>query len=262
MSRRSGPGRRNPARPPAHRRAAAAVQVRRAACRGEFAAARGRTPIHRRPAAERCGTTSNAITIASTLRAYLRYRASCGDAVQPLLAVIASPAHWSMASLPRAPEARRSRAAVELVHRCAAVAQARLCRRPPGARPGAARHRDQPAATGRHRLAPGHRHAQAHEVSSPGRAAACRWSPARPWRPTCDTNDRKTSDTAVFVRRLAPHDEPIGVDAIRRIVPRCLPTCRHPAWPRPCAAPHAGLSDRQPAAARSRRWLTCCGTGH
>lgn len=47
------------------------------------------------------GTTSNAITIASTLRAYLRYRATCGDAVQPLLAVIASPAHWSMATLPR-----------------------------------------------------------------------------------------------------------------------------------------------------------------
>ena len=47
------------------------------------------------------GTISNAITIASTLRAYLRYRATCGDAVQPLLAVIASPAHWSLASLPR-----------------------------------------------------------------------------------------------------------------------------------------------------------------
>ena len=50
---------------------------------------------------ETLGTTSNAITIASTLRAYLRYRATCGDAVQPLLAVIASPAHWSIASLPR-----------------------------------------------------------------------------------------------------------------------------------------------------------------
>ena len=45
-------------------------------------------------------TTSNAITIASTLRAYLRYRANCGDAVQPLLAVIAAPAYWSLASLP------------------------------------------------------------------------------------------------------------------------------------------------------------------
>ena len=43
----------------------------------------------------------------------------------------------------------------------------------------------------------------------------------------------KTSDEAVFVRRLAPHDEPIGVDAIRRIVrdafrradPRPLSAC-------------------------------------
>jgi integrase/recombinase XerC len=47
------------------------------------------------------GTTSNAVTIASTLRAYLRCRATCGDEVQPLLAVIASPAHWSVAALPR-----------------------------------------------------------------------------------------------------------------------------------------------------------------
>ncbi len=46
-------------------------------------------------------TTSNAVAIASALRAYLRYRASCGDAVQPLLAVILAPAHWSLASLPR-----------------------------------------------------------------------------------------------------------------------------------------------------------------
>ena len=46
-------------------------------------------------------TISNATSIASALRAYLRYRASCGDAVQPLLAVISSPAHWSLASLPR-----------------------------------------------------------------------------------------------------------------------------------------------------------------
>jgi integrase/recombinase XerC len=47
-------------------------------------------------------STSNAMAIASALRPYLRYRASCGDAVQPLLAVISSPARWSLASLPRA----------------------------------------------------------------------------------------------------------------------------------------------------------------
>ncbi len=47
------------------------------------------------------GTTSNAISIAWALRAYLRYRASLGDAVQRLRAVITSPANWSMARLPR-----------------------------------------------------------------------------------------------------------------------------------------------------------------
>ncbi len=38
--------------------------------------------------------------MASALRAYLRYRTACGDRVGPLLGVIASPAHWSLASLP------------------------------------------------------------------------------------------------------------------------------------------------------------------
>ena len=50
---------------------------------------------------ESLNTVSNAITIGSALRAYLRYRASCGDTVQRLLAVISSPAHWRLASLPR-----------------------------------------------------------------------------------------------------------------------------------------------------------------
>lgn len=47
-------------------------------------------------------TTSNAITINGALRGYLRWRSSCGDAVQPLLGVIISPPNWSLASLPRA----------------------------------------------------------------------------------------------------------------------------------------------------------------
>jgi integrase/recombinase XerC len=43
----------------------------------------------------------NAITITGALRAYLRWRAARGDAVQPLLGVIASPEHWSATSMPR-----------------------------------------------------------------------------------------------------------------------------------------------------------------
>ncbi len=47
-------------------------------------------------------TSSNAATLASTLRTYFRYRATCGDRVGPLTGVISSPAHWNLASLPRA----------------------------------------------------------------------------------------------------------------------------------------------------------------
>jgi site-specific recombinase XerD len=92
------------------------------------------------------GSTSNAITIASTLRAYLRYRSTCGDAVQPLLAVIAAPAHWSMASLPRALKPEE----VNRLLNSFTSALPSPRRGPPGARPRTARHRDQPAAPGRH----------------------------------------------------------------------------------------------------------------
>ena len=37
-------------------------------------------------------------TVISALRAYFRYRTSCGDRVHGLLGVIAKPAHWSLAA--------------------------------------------------------------------------------------------------------------------------------------------------------------------
>lgn len=48
------------------------------------------------------GTLSNALTLASALRAYFRYRTTCRDRVHGLLGVLVSPAQWSLASLPRA----------------------------------------------------------------------------------------------------------------------------------------------------------------
>lgn len=47
-------------------------------------------------------TPSNASKLASGLRSYLRYRRACGDPVDALTAVISSPAHWRLASLPHA----------------------------------------------------------------------------------------------------------------------------------------------------------------
>jgi integrase len=47
-------------------------------------------------------TPSHAHSVTTGLRRYLRYRCTQGDAVEPLTAVIASPAHWTLASLPKA----------------------------------------------------------------------------------------------------------------------------------------------------------------
>lgn len=47
-------------------------------------------------------TTSNASKLASALRSYFRYRTICGDQVGTLTAVISSPVHWKLATLPRA----------------------------------------------------------------------------------------------------------------------------------------------------------------
>lgn len=47
-------------------------------------------------------TPSNASQLASALRSYFRYRATCGDPVGKLTAVILNPVYWKLASLPRA----------------------------------------------------------------------------------------------------------------------------------------------------------------
>lgn len=166
---------------------------------------------------ESLGTTSNAITIASTLRAYLRYRASCGDAVQPLLAVIASPAHWSLASLPRGlkpeevdrllssftdalPSPRRGyavvRLALDLGLRSIEINRLQLA--------------DIDWRMGT--VALKHTKSRRQDILplpvTTGRALEAYLRHERP----------KTSDRAVFVRHVAPYDEPIGVDAIRRVV--------------------------------------------
>ncbi len=46
-------------------------------------------------------TPSHASAINAGLRSYLRYRSTCGDSVGALNAVIATPAHWMLATLPR-----------------------------------------------------------------------------------------------------------------------------------------------------------------
>lgn len=47
-------------------------------------------------------TVSHASKLASALRSYFRYRTTCGDQVNALTAVISSPVHWKLATLPHA----------------------------------------------------------------------------------------------------------------------------------------------------------------
>ena len=163
------------------------------------------------------GTTSNAITIASTLRAYLRYRATCGDPVQPLLAVTASPAHWSMAALPRAlrPEEvdrllGSFTSALPSPHRGYAVVRLALDLGLRGIEISRLQLADIDWRQGTITLkrTKSRRQDLLPLPMTTGRALEAYLRHER----------AKTSDPAVFVRRLAPHDEPIGVDAIRRIV--------------------------------------------
>jgi integrase/recombinase XerC len=163
------------------------------------------------------GTASNAATLAAALRAYFSYRATCGDAVGPLAGVIASPAHWSLATLPRAlsdadvdrllasftaalPSPRRGyaivRCALDMGLRCSEIAKLRLS------------DIDWRAGTVTLRRTKSRRQDILPLPVPTGRALAAYLRHERPTTP----------NPAVFVRRRAPHDQPIGVDAIRRVI--------------------------------------------
>lgn len=162
-------------------------------------------------------TTSNATTITSALRAYFRYRTSCGDRVHGLVGVIAKPAHWSLAALPRAlsdaeasrllssfvttlPSPRRGyamvRCALDMGLRCSEVAKLQLA------------DIDWRQGTVRLRRTKSRREDILPLPALAGRALADYLRHERP----------KTTNPAVFVRRRAPRDQPIGVDAVRRVI--------------------------------------------
>jgi len=162
-------------------------------------------------------TASNALTLTSALRAYLRYRGSCGDRVQALVSAIASPAQWSLAVLPRALTRaeinrllRSFTAALPAPRRGLAMVR---CALDLGLRSGEVAHLqladiDWRAGTITLKGTKSHRQDLLPLPASTGRALAAYLRHERP----------KTSNPAVFVRCLAPRDQPIGVDAVRRVI--------------------------------------------
>jgi integrase/recombinase XerC len=162
-------------------------------------------------------TSSNAAVLASALRDYFRYRATCRDRVGPLIGVISSPAHWNLASLPRAlsdadvdrllasftsalPSPKRGyaivRCALDMGLRRSEIAKLMLA--DIDWRAGTVTLKD--TKSRRQDILP--------LPVCTGQALADYLRHERPI----------TSNPAVFVRRLAPHDQPIGADAIARVI--------------------------------------------
>jgi integrase/recombinase XerC len=163
------------------------------------------------------GTYSNAAALASALRAYFRYRSTRGDRLHHLTGVIASPAHWNLVSLPRSlsadeierlldafpdtsPSSRRGyamvRCALDMGLRISEIAKLALAdinwhNGTVTLRRNKSRREDilpLPAVT--------------------GQAIADYLRLERP----------STTNPAVFVRRLAPHDVPITAYTVHRLI--------------------------------------------
>jgi integrase/recombinase XerC len=170
---------------------------------------------------QRVNTVSRATALAGALRAYFRYRSTCGDVVHALLGVIASPARWTLATLPRALmpdevqrlmthcEQTRSaprrllamvRLALDLGLRGGEIATLELV------------DIDWRAGTLTLKRTKSHRQDVLPLSAATGEALA---DYLRHERPT-------TTMTTVFVRRHAPHDKAIGACGVREAIGKAL----------------------------------------
>jgi integrase len=166
---------------------------------------------------KRYGTSASSGTLASALRGYLRFRATCGDQVHGLIGVVCYPANWQLASLPKAlsstevaqllgslghvgPSARRGdaivRCALDLGLRGSEVAKLGLD------------DIDWRAGTVTLRRTKGRREDILPLPEATGRAIADYLRFERP----------HTSNRSVFVRNIAPRDQPIGPDLVRKTI--------------------------------------------
>jgi integrase/recombinase XerC len=162
-------------------------------------------------------TPASAGTLAAALRGYLRFRASRGDAVHGLIGVVCHPANWQLASLPKAlsgaevecllgslghdgPSARRAdaivRCALDLGLRSSEIAKLGLD------------DIDWRAGTVTLRRTKSCREDVLPLPAATGRAIADYLKFERP----------QTTNRAVFVRHIAPRDQPIGPDLVRKAI--------------------------------------------
>ncbi|MEQ1559265.1 MAG: site-specific integrase [Methyloglobulus sp.] len=166
---------------------------------------------------EACKVSASISAPISALRGYFRYRATLGDRVHHLIGVTSFPANWQQASLPRAlnnNEIERLLAALlyngKAVLRTAAIVH---CALDLGLRSSEVAHLglddiDWEAATVTLRRTKGRRGDVMPLPGATGQAIADYLKFERP----------STSNRAVFVRNVAPRDQPIGPDLIRKSI--------------------------------------------
>jgi integrase len=169
----------------------------------------------------RISSASHASAVTATLRAYFRYRRTCGDAVNALLGAISSPVRWSQASLPRAlttEEVQRLEAHCAQAKRAPLrlVAMVRLAL-DLGLRVGEIARLeisdfDWRAGTVTLKRTKSQRQDVLPLPAVTGQALAEYMRRERP----------ATTLPSLFVRRLAPHDRPIGIDTVSQAIGRAL----------------------------------------
>ena len=165
----------------------------------------------------RCHKTVSIGATVSALRGYFRYRATLGDAIHHLIGVTSFPANWQQASLPKTltkHEVERLLAALEYDGPAALRTAAILhCALDLGLRSSEIAYLglddiDWPAATITLRGTKGRREDVLPLPVATGQAIADYLKFERP----------PTSNRAVFVRNVAPRDQPVGPDLIRKSI--------------------------------------------
>ena len=163
------------------------------------------------------GKPANAGTVVSALRGYFRYRASLGDAVHGLIGAVSYPANWQLSSLPKTltteeveqlvaslGEPGRSMRRADAIVRCGLDL---------GLRSGEVARLslddiDWCAGTITLRHTKGRREDVLPLPATTGEAIAAYLKFERP----------KTRNRAVFVRHVAPRDQPVGADLVRKTI--------------------------------------------
>jgi integrase/recombinase XerC len=165
--------------------------------------------LYRKPA--------SAGSVVASLRGYFRYRASLGDLVHGLIGAVSYPANWALSSLPKTltadeveqlvgslGQSGRSMRRADAIVRCAldlGLRSGEVARLSPN-------DIDWRAGTITLRPTKGRREDVLPLPATTGEAIAAYLKHERP----------KTSNRAVFVRNVAPRDEPVGLDLVRKTI--------------------------------------------